>query len=165
VVNLFGTEGVYCFSEACLNNFVDLMQYRLLLDLRHSGTRMLIIFRQVYSYIWHTYNNRDGCWRSRFICVGQKPSSPIPPAEVRRNLEDLGDYLFSDRKSPPLLLRNTRDGRQVFVLLLLHTKLLFPDMIYINCWMSWLDIGSRGFQSRYAVQGRKSNKMYCEFPE
>ncbi|KAG6750032.1 hypothetical protein POTOM_047110 [Populus tomentosa] len=71
---------------------------RLLLDLRHSGTRMFIIFRQVYSSIWHTYNNRDGCWRSRFICVRQKPSSPIPPAEVRRNLEDLGDYLFSDRK-------------------------------------------------------------------
>ncbi|KAG6748631.1 hypothetical protein POTOM_048560 [Populus tomentosa] len=45
----------------------------------------------------------------------QKPSSPINPAEVRRNLEDLGDYLFSDRKSPPLLLRNIykRDGRQV----------------------------------------------------
>jgi len=40
------------------------------------------------------------------ICVRQKPSSPIPPAEVRRHLEDLGDYLFSDRKSPPLLLRN-----------------------------------------------------------
>jgi hypothetical protein len=59
----------------------------------------------------------------------------------------------------------TRDGRQVFVLLLLHTKLLFPDVIYINCWMSWLDIGSRGFQSRYAAQGRKSNKMYYEFPE
>nr|TKS18549.1 hypothetical protein D5086_0000002180 [Populus alba] len=68
--------------------------------------------RQVYSSIWHTYNNRDGCWRSRFICVRQKPSSPIRPAEARRNLEDLGDYLFSDRKGPPLLLRNTRDGRQ-----------------------------------------------------
>ena len=88
-----------------LNNFVDLMQYRLLLDLRHSGTGMLIIFRQVYSYIWHTYNNRDGCSRSRFICVRQKPSSPrlFPPAEVRRNLEDLGDYLFNFRqkKSSP----------------------------------------------------------------
>jgi hypothetical protein len=72
VVNLFGTEGVSFFSEACLNNFVDLMQYRLLLDLAHSGTRMLIIFRQVYSYIWHTYNNRDGCWRSRFNLCSTK---------------------------------------------------------------------------------------------
>lgn len=47
------------------------------------------------------------------ICVKQKPSSPIPPAEVRKHLEDLGDYLFSDRRSPSLLQRSARDGKQV----------------------------------------------------
>ncbi|CAK7348917.1 unnamed protein product [Dovyalis caffra] len=47
------------------------------------------------------------------ICVRQTPSSPIPPAEVRKHLEDLGDYLFSDRRNPPLLQRNTRDGKEV----------------------------------------------------
>ncbi|KAF9688331.1 hypothetical protein SADUNF_Sadunf02G0186400 [Salix dunnii] len=47
------------------------------------------------------------------ICIKQKPSSPISPAEVRKHLEDLGDYLFSDRRSPSLLQRNARDGKQV----------------------------------------------------
>ncbi|KDP32563.1 hypothetical protein JCGZ_13113 [Jatropha curcas] len=46
------------------------------------------------------------------ICVRQKPTSPIPPAELRKHLEDLGDFLFSDRRSPSLLQRNTRDGKQ-----------------------------------------------------
>ncbi|KAJ8755534.1 hypothetical protein K2173_019332 [Erythroxylum novogranatense] len=46
------------------------------------------------------------------ICVRQKPSSPIPPAELRRHLEDLGDFLFSDRRSPSLLQRNARNDRQ-----------------------------------------------------
>ncbi|KAJ6338834.1 hypothetical protein OIU76_008320 [Salix suchowensis] len=47
------------------------------------------------------------------ICIKQKPSSPISPAELRKHLEDLGDYLFSDRRSPSLLQRNARDGKQV----------------------------------------------------
>ncbi|KAH9679991.1 MACPF domain-containing protein [Citrus sinensis] len=42
----------------------------------------------------------------------QKPSSAIPPADLRRYLEDLGDYLFSDGKSPSFLERKTRDGKQ-----------------------------------------------------
>lgn len=45
------------------------------------------------------------------ICVRQKPSSAIPPADLRRYLEDLGDYLFSDGKSPSFLERKTRDGK------------------------------------------------------
>lgn len=45
------------------------------------------------------------------ICVRQKASSSIPPAELRGHLEDLGDSLFSDR-SPSLLQRKTRDGKQ-----------------------------------------------------
>ncbi|EEF43758.1 conserved hypothetical protein [Ricinus communis] len=44
------------------------------------------------------------------ICVRQKPNSPIPPAELRKHLEDLGDFLFSDRRSPSLLQRNIRDS-------------------------------------------------------
>ncbi|KAK2641710.1 hypothetical protein Ddye_023473 [Dipteronia dyeriana] len=46
------------------------------------------------------------------ICLRQKPSSPIPPADLRRHLEDLGDYLFSDEKSPSLPQRKTGDGKQ-----------------------------------------------------
>ncbi|EXB37835.1 hypothetical protein L484_003128 [Morus notabilis] len=45
------------------------------------------------------------------ICVRQKSSSPIPPADLRRHLEDLGDILFSDSRSPSLLQRKTGDGK------------------------------------------------------
>ncbi|XP_050238493.1 MACPF domain-containing protein At1g14780-like [Mercurialis annua] len=46
------------------------------------------------------------------ICVRQTPTSPIPPAELRNHLEDLGDFVFSDTRSPPQLLqRNTRDNK------------------------------------------------------
>ncbi|PSS24006.1 MACPF domain-containing protein [Actinidia chinensis var. chinensis] len=46
------------------------------------------------------------------LCLKQKPSSvTIPPAELRGYLEDLGDCLFSDRISPPLL-EKTRGGKQ-----------------------------------------------------
>ncbi|PQQ00126.1 MACPF domain-containing protein [Prunus yedoensis var. nudiflora] len=44
------------------------------------------------------------------VCVRQKSSSPVPPADVRRHLEDLGDFLFSDG-SPTLLRGKTRDGK------------------------------------------------------
>ncbi|CAI0397735.1 unnamed protein product [Linum tenue] len=46
------------------------------------------------------------------ICVRQKHSSTIPPADLRKHLEDLGDFLFSDRKSPSLMQRNAKDGKQ-----------------------------------------------------
>jgi hypothetical protein len=65
------------------------------------------------------------------ICVKQKPSSTSPPAEVRKHLEDLGDYLFSDRRSPSLLQGNARDEKQVTVVLL-HTRISFLDVLYIN---------------------------------
>ncbi|XP_023004966.1 MACPF domain-containing protein At1g14780-like [Cucurbita maxima] len=39
------------------------------------------------------------------ISVRQRPSSSIPPAELRRHLEDLGDILFSDKRSPSSLHR------------------------------------------------------------
>ncbi|KAG7013874.1 MACPF domain-containing protein, partial [Cucurbita argyrosperma subsp. argyrosperma] len=43
------------------------------------------------------------------ISVRQKPSSSIPPAELRSHLEDLGDILFSDRRSPTQPRK--RDGK------------------------------------------------------
>nr|XP_043621132.1 MACPF domain-containing protein At1g14780-like [Erigeron canadensis] len=46
------------------------------------------------------------------ICVKQKPSSPIPPGELKRYLDDLGDSLFSDGRSPSLMERKTKDGKQ-----------------------------------------------------
>lgn len=46
------------------------------------------------------------------ICVRQKHCSTIPPAELRRHLEDLGDCLFSDGRSASLPQRKTRDGKQ-----------------------------------------------------
>lgn len=51
------------------------------------------------------------------VCVKQKSSSPIPPADLRRHLEDLGDVLFSDSRSPSLLQRNTGDGKHKVMLL------------------------------------------------
>lgn len=41
------------------------------------------------------------------ICVKQKHSSKVPPGDLRRHLEDLGDFLFSDLRSPSLLERKT----------------------------------------------------------
>lgn len=45
------------------------------------------------------------------ICIKQRPSSEISPADLRGYLEDLGDHIFSDGRSP-LLERKTRDGKQ-----------------------------------------------------
>ncbi|KAL4591159.1 hypothetical protein LXL04_004109 [Taraxacum kok-saghyz] len=45
------------------------------------------------------------------ICVKQKPSSTIPPSELRRYLDDLGDSLFSDQRSP-VIERKSRNGKQ-----------------------------------------------------
>ncbi|XP_024984887.1 MACPF domain-containing protein At1g14780-like [Cynara cardunculus var. scolymus] len=46
------------------------------------------------------------------ICVKQKASSTISSAELRGYLDDLGDSLFSDGRSPSLIERKTRDGKQ-----------------------------------------------------
>ncbi|CAN1346586.1 MACPF domain-containing protein At1g14780 [Linum perenne] len=48
------------------------------------------------------------------ICVRQKQSSTVSPANLRKNLEDLGDFLFSDGRSPSLMHGNARDGKQKF---------------------------------------------------
>ncbi|XP_071720201.1 MACPF domain-containing protein At1g14780-like [Rutidosis leptorrhynchoides] len=46
------------------------------------------------------------------ICVKQKPSSTIQPAELRGYLDDLGDIIFSDGASPSLPERKSKDGKQ-----------------------------------------------------
>ncbi|XP_077227379.1 MACPF domain-containing protein At1g14780-like [Tasmannia lanceolata] len=45
------------------------------------------------------------------VCVRQKPSSSIPPAELKGHLEDLGDYLFSDGRDLSPRHRKTREGK------------------------------------------------------
>ncbi|GAV58958.1 MACPF domain-containing protein [Cephalotus follicularis] len=46
------------------------------------------------------------------ICLRQRTSSAITPTDLRRHLEDLGDFIFSDGRSPSLLQRKARDGEQ-----------------------------------------------------
>ncbi|TKY47787.1 MACPF domain-containing protein [Spatholobus suberectus] len=46
------------------------------------------------------------------ICVKQKHCSKVPPGDLRRHLEDVGDFLFSDLRSPSQLQRNTTEGKQ-----------------------------------------------------
>jgi hypothetical protein len=41
------------------------------------------------------------------ICVKQKHSSKVSPGDLRRHLEDLGDFLFSDLRSPSLQERKS----------------------------------------------------------
>ncbi|KAL0451943.1 UNVERIFIED_CONTAM: MACPF domain-containing protein [Sesamum latifolium] len=48
------------------------------------------------------------------LCVKQRPSSPIPPAELKGYLEELGDCLFSDTNSP-ILERTTKDNKRKYV--------------------------------------------------
>uniref|UniRef100_A0A1D1ZBC6 MACPF domain-containing protein At1g14780 n=1 Tax=Anthurium amnicola TaxID=1678845 RepID=A0A1D1ZBC6_9ARAE len=46
------------------------------------------------------------------ICIRQKHSSTIPGADLKLHLEDLGDYLFSDRRCLSPINRKTREGKQ-----------------------------------------------------
>ncbi|KAH9649430.1 MACPF domain-containing protein [Citrus sinensis] len=71
------------------------------------------------------------------ICVRQKPSSAIPPADLRRYLEDLGDYLFSDGKSPSFLERKTRDGKQ---------KTFWRNAVSAIFWVIWNERSSRSLK-------------------
>jgi hypothetical protein len=62
------------------------------------------------------------------ICVKQKHSSKIPPGDVRRHLEDLGDFLFSDVRSPSSLQRKTADSKHkvlCFIFCNLNMNFLF----------------------------------------
>ncbi|KAL1535677.1 MACPF domain-containing protein-like protein [Salvia divinorum] len=46
------------------------------------------------------------------LCVKQKSSSPIPPAELKGYIEELGDCLFSDTTNSPILERTAKDNRR-----------------------------------------------------
>lgn len=59
------------------------------------------------------------------MCVRQRHTSPISPADLRRNLQDLGDILFSDGNSSSLLQRSTRDGK--------HKVSIFIPKVYLCC--------------------------------
>lgn len=50
------------------------------------------------------------------LCVKQRPSSPIPPAELKGYLEELGDCLFSDTNSP-ILERMAKDDKKKVLLM------------------------------------------------
>ena len=65
------------------------------------------------------------------ICVRQTPTSPIPPADLRRHLEDLGDVLFSDSRSPSLLQRKAADGKHKVISSLLHTLNIFLYFFFL----------------------------------
>ncbi|KAK2980437.1 hypothetical protein RJ640_013991 [Escallonia rubra] len=88
---------------------------------------------------------------SPLVLQEKKSSSVIPRSQLRRYLEDLGDYLFSDGKSPSLLERNTRDGKhkvpEVFGRMLQPHKMHFTaitetsskDVPWINISKNLLD--------------------------
>lgn len=52
------------------------------------------------------------------ICLRQRPSSQIPSTDLRRNLQDIGDFLFSDGKSHSLLPGKARDRKHKVVILI-----------------------------------------------
>ncbi|EPS61818.1 hypothetical protein M569_12969, partial [Genlisea aurea] len=66
------------------------------------------------------------------ICVKQTSSSPIPPAELKGYLEELGDCLFSDATSP-ILDRTSNDNSnklpEVFKRMLLVRTLQFASIV------------------------------------
>lgn len=85
------------------------------------------------------------------ICVKQKPSSTISPADLRGYLDDLGDSLFSDGRSPSLIERKTRDGRQkvMFFILLISLILELLCIFFLRILDSLL--GSRCVQPNVAA--------------
>jgi hypothetical protein len=52
------------------------------------------------------------------ICVNQSHSSTVSTANLRLHLEDLGDFLFSDRKNHSPILRKTKDVKRMVQLFL-----------------------------------------------
>jgi hypothetical protein len=58
------------------------------------------------------------------ICVKQSHSSAVSPAGLKLHLEDLGDFLFSDRKSQSPLHGKTKDGKGKVSMLLSPFRVL-----------------------------------------
>lgn len=85
------------------------------------------------------------------LCVKQKPSSTISPAELRGYLEDLGDCLFSDGASPSLPERKTKDGkRKVYMffksLYILNLVCFYFSNITLNVFFQVPEVFSRMLQ-------------------
>lgn len=71
------------------------------------------------------------------ICIKQRPSSTIPPAELKGYLEDLGDIIFSDGTSP-LQETKTKDGKKK-VSLYLHCRVSLTLRLSVNiCSLTYL---------------------------
>lgn len=125
--SIFGLSGNW-FNDASDTKFLAFDGYFISLYNLHLTTSPLVLQEAVKKAVpsrWdpaslsrfiHTYGTHIiigiAVGGQDLICVRQTPSSPIPPSDVRRYLEDLGDSLFSDQKSPSLLQRKTRDGKQ-----------------------------------------------------
>ena len=69
------------------------------------------------------------------VCVRQKHSSPISLADLKLHLEDLGDFLFSDGRSPSPLHRKTREGKNK-VCTLFTSFLYYTHIHECNLWCS-----------------------------
>jgi len=64
------------------------------------------------------------------ICVKQKHSSKVSPADLRRHLENLGDFLFQDLRSPSQQQPNTSTEAKQKVIKYIYCPL--SSIIYTN---------------------------------
>lgn len=62
-------------------------------------SNLTILSRFIQAYGTHIIVGM-GVGGQDLLCVKQKPSSTVPPAELKAHLDDLGDCLFSDEASP-----------------------------------------------------------------
>lgn len=85
------------------------------------------------------------------VCVRQKSSSPIPVADLRRHLEDLGDFLFSDSRSPSFLQRKTGDSKHK---VLLHF-ILSSCFLFVGSYVYFVD------EQIHCYRFQKSLIVYC----
>lgn len=88
------------------------LQYSILILLRPFGMNVNSIFlaRFILTYGTHIIVGM-AVGGQDLLCVKQRPTSPIPPAELKGYLEDLGDCLFSDTNSP-ILDRKVVDNKK-----------------------------------------------------
>ncbi|GAB4844036.1 hypothetical protein Ancab_014001 [Ancistrocladus abbreviatus] len=126
-------NAIFNFSGAWLNDAADAKYlafdgYFVALYYLHLATSVLMLQEKVKKSV---PSHWDPASLSRFIqkygthiivgmavggqdlvCVRQQHKSPFPPAELRANLEDLGDALFSDGDYPSIIQTKTRDRRK-----------------------------------------------------
>lgn len=75
-----------------------------------TDVKLLILTRFIQTYGTHIVVGM-AVGGQDLLCVKQRPSSPIPPAELKGYLEELGDCLFSDTNSP-ILERTAKDNKK-----------------------------------------------------